>query len=104
MDASQQFLRVNQRPLTEATSECLPRQTCRGLSFLLGLDQIGAMIILLGNAGLGQSTMARRIIGDEPISRLSLDEIACDDGPKRKRLGVSLRMLHAFIQSKSSGL
>ena len=43
--------------------------------------------------------MARRIIGDEPIPRLSLDEIAWDDGPKRKPLEVSLRMLHAFIQS-----
>ena len=56
-------------------------------------------LILLGNAGAGKSTMARRIIGDEPIPRLSLDEIAWDDGPKRKPLEVSLRMLHAFIQS-----
>ena len=31
--------------------------------------------------------------------RLSLDEIAWDDGPKRKPLEVSLRMLHDFIQS-----
>ena len=38
-------------------------------------------LILLGNAGAGKSTMARRIIGDEPIPRLSLDEIAWDDGP-----------------------
>ena len=37
-------------------------------------------LILLGNAGAGKSTMARRIIGDEPIPRLSLDEIAWDDG------------------------
>ena len=56
-------------------------------------------LILLGNAGAGKSTMARRIIGDEPIARLSLDEIAWDDGPKRKPLEVSLRMLNAFIQS-----
>ena len=56
-------------------------------------------LILLGNAGAGKSTMARRIIGDEPTPRLSLDEIAWDDGPKRKPLEVSLRMLHAFIQS-----
>ena len=58
-------------------------------------------LILLGNAGAGKSTMARRIIGDEPIPRLSLDEIAWDDGPKRKPLEVSLRMLHAFIQEHS---
>ena len=59
-------------------------------------------LILLGNAGAGKSTMARRIIGDEPIPRLSLDEIAWDDGPpcpKRKPLEVSLRRLYAFIQS-----
>ena len=55
-------------------------------------------LILLGNAGAGKSTMARRISGDEPIPRLSLDEIAWDD-PKRKPLEVSLRMMHAFIQS-----
>ena len=42
--------------------------------------------------------MAHRIIGDEPMPRLSLDEIAWDDGPKRKPLEVSLRMLHDFIQ------
>jgi adenylate kinase family enzyme len=73
-------------------------------------------LILLGNAGAGKSTMARRIIGDEPIPHLSLDKIAWDDrdqperggwaaalslayAPKRKPLEVSLRMLHAFIQS-----
>ena len=56
-------------------------------------------LILLGNAGAGKSTMARRIISDRPIVRLSLDEIAWDDGPKRKPLEVSLRMLHEFTQS-----
>ena len=59
-------------------------------------------LILLGNAGAGKSTMARRIIGYEPIPCLSLDEIAWDDGPpspKRKPLEVSLRRLYAFIQS-----
>jgi adenylate kinase family enzyme len=43
--------------------------------------------------------MARRIIRDRPIPRLSLDQIAWDTGPKRKPLGVSLRMLNNFIQS-----
>jgi len=56
-------------------------------------------IILLGNAGAGKSTMARRIIGDSPIPRLSLDQIAWDEGPKRKPLEVSLSMLSDFIQS-----
>jgi adenylate kinase family enzyme len=56
-------------------------------------------LILLGNAGAGKSTMARRIIGNRPISRLSLDEIAWDPGPKRKPLEASLRLLNEFMQS-----
>ena len=56
-------------------------------------------LILLGNAGAGKSTMAHRIIGDEPIPSLSLDEITWDHGPKRKPLEASLRLLHDFIQS-----
>ena len=42
--------------------------------------------------------MARRIIGDRPIPRLSLDQIAWDEGPKRKPLEVSLRLLSDFMQ------
>lgn len=56
-------------------------------------------LILLGNAGAGKSTMARRLIGEAPIPRLSLDQIAWDEGPKRKRLEESLRILIEFIQS-----
>src|SRR5262249_36712036 len=55
-------------------------------------------LILLGNAGAGKSTMARRIIGGRFIARLSLDQIAWDESPKRKPLEVSLRMLKDFIQ------
>jgi len=43
--------------------------------------------------------MARRIIGDSPIPRLSLDQIAWDEGPKRKPIEISLSMLSDFIQS-----
>jgi adenylate kinase family enzyme len=56
-------------------------------------------LILLGNAGAGKSTMARRIIGSKPIPRLSLDEIAWDEGPKRKPLHLSLQMLNDFIRN-----
>jgi adenylate kinase family enzyme len=56
-------------------------------------------VVLLGNAGAGKSTMARRIIGDSGIARLSLDQIAWDEGPKRKPLEVSLRLLNDFLQS-----
>jgi adenylate kinase family enzyme len=55
-------------------------------------------LVLLGNAGAGKSTMARRIIGDRAIPRLSLDQIAWDEGPKRKPLEASLRLLSDFIQ------
>ena len=43
--------------------------------------------------------MARRIIGDRSIPRLSLDQIAWDEGPKRKPLEVSLRLLNDFISN-----
>jgi adenylate kinase family enzyme len=56
-------------------------------------------LVLLGNAGAGKSTMARRIMADRSIPRLSLDQIAWDDGPKRKPLEVSLRTLSDFLQS-----
>ncbi len=58
-------------------------------------------LVLLGNAGAGKSTMARRIIGGRSIPRLSLDQIAWDEGPKRKPLEVSLRLLKDFIQSNN---
>ena len=56
-------------------------------------------LALLGNAGVGKTTMARRIIGDRSIPRLSLDQIVWDEGAKRKPLELSLRMLEDFIQS-----
>jgi len=62
-------------------------------------EYMSMRLILLGNAGAGKSTMARRIIGNRAIARLSLDEIAWDEGPKRKPFEVSLRLLQEFIQS-----
>ena len=57
-------------------------------------------LILLGNAGSGKTTMARRVMGDRDISRLSLDEIAwIDRTPQRKPLKDSLRLLHEFISA-----
>ncbi len=56
-------------------------------------------IILLGNAGAGKSTMARYLMGDRDIANLSLDEIAWNEGIKRKPLEESLRLLHEFIQT-----
>ena len=56
-------------------------------------------IILLGNAGAGKSTMARRLIGKSRIPRLSLDEIAWQEGAERKALEASLGELHRFIEN-----
>jgi adenylate kinase family enzyme len=56
-------------------------------------------VILLGNAGAGKSTMARRLIGDREIPCLSLDEIAWNDGPERKPLSESLELLDEFVTS-----
>ena len=56
-------------------------------------------LILLGNAGAGKSTMARRLRGSANIPRLSLDEIAWNHGPRRKPLEQSLILLRQFIRS-----
>jgi adenylate kinase family enzyme len=56
-------------------------------------------VILLGNAGAGKSTMARRLIGDRNIARLSLDEIAWDQRAERKPFEESLRLLREFLHS-----
>lgn len=56
-------------------------------------------IILLGNAGAGKTTMARRIIAGRNIPRLSLDEIAWGEGTERKSMEESLRELRRFIES-----
>jgi adenylate kinase family enzyme len=55
--------------------------------------------ILLGNAGAGKSTMARRLIGNKDVPRLPLDEIAWAGGITRMPLTESLRLLHEFINS-----
>lgn len=54
-------------------------------------------IVLLGNAGAGKSTMAKRLIGDRAIARLSLDEIAWNPGVERKPLAESIALLEEFI-------
>jgi len=56
-------------------------------------------LVLLGNAGAGKSTMARRLIGGRQIPRLSLDEIAWDPGPQRKPLHESLELLNDFLKT-----
>lgn len=56
-------------------------------------------IILLGNAGAGKSTMAWHLICNSAIRRLSLDEIAWNEGTERKPLDESIRELHRFLEN-----
>lgn len=56
-------------------------------------------LVLLGNAGAGKSTMARRLIGNRQIPCLSLDEIAWDPGVQRKPLPESLELLNDFLKT-----
>ncbi len=56
-------------------------------------------VILMGNAGAGKSTMARQIVAraGREIPRLSLDEIAWEEGVQRLPLEESLRRLEEFL-------
>src|SRR5690606_28580943 len=54
-------------------------------------------LVLLGNAGAGKSTLARRLMGGRDIPRLSLDEIAWDEGVARKPLAESIALLEDFV-------
>ena len=54
-------------------------------------------IVLLGNAGSGKTTMAKRLIGDDHIAHLSLDEIAWNAGTERKPLVESIELLDSFL-------
>jgi adenylate kinase family enzyme len=55
-------------------------------------------IVLVGNAGAGKSTMARRLLGSRDIPHLCLDEIAWNESKERMPLAVSFRELRKFIE------
>lgn len=61
-------------------------------------------IVLLGNAGAGKSTMARRLIASAraEVARLSLDEIAWADGFERRPLQESSELVLEFIRSNEN--
>lgn len=61
-------------------------------------------IILLGNAGAGKSTMARYLTQGNSIPRLSLDEIAWSEGPKRKPHKESVCELETFLKTNEHWL
>lgn len=59
-------------------------------------------IILLGNAGAGKSTLARRLIGEKPVPRLSLDRVAFSGGAVRRPVADSLAEVRGFIETNPS--
>jgi adenylate kinase family enzyme len=59
-------------------------------------------IILLGNAGAGKSTLAKKLIAQQPAPRLSLDTVAFQDGTKRRHLQDSIADVKRFIANNES--
>ncbi|MGB1581727.1 MAG: shikimate kinase [Nevskiales bacterium] len=59
-------------------------------------------IILLGNAGAGKSTLAKRLTSEQDAARLSLDEVAFASGAARRPLAESVAAAEAFIASNPS--
>lgn len=59
-------------------------------------------IILLENAGPGKSTMARRLIGQSDVPRLSLNEIAWDHGAVRRPHEDSVAAFTAFLEENEN--
>ncbi len=57
-------------------------------------------VVLLGNAGSGKSTMAKRLIAESEsaIALLSLDQIAWNPDVQRKPLTDSMALMTAFIR------
>ena len=59
-------------------------------------------LILLGNAGAGKSTLSRRLLARQEAARLSLDEVAFDDGATRRPLQDSIAAVRRFIAGHES--
>lgn len=54
-------------------------------------------LVLMGNAGAGKSTLAKRLIGDRAIVLLPLDDIAWNANVQRKPPTASIALLNTFI-------
>lgn len=58
--------------------------------------------ILLGNAGAGKSTLSKRLMAKQPAARLSLDEVAFDEGTQRRPIEDSIADVRSFIAHNES--
>jgi adenylate kinase family enzyme len=59
-------------------------------------------VIILGNAGAGKSTLARKLIARHPAARLSLDEVAFQGGAERRPLQDSVEAVRRWISEQDS--
>ena len=59
-------------------------------------------VILLGNAGAGKSTLYSKLLAKQPAARLSLDEVAFQDGTQRRPLPESIAEVRRFIAEHES--
>ena len=59
-------------------------------------------VIILGNAGAGKSTLARKLIARQPAARLSLDEVAFQGGTERRPLHESVEDVRRWISEQDS--
>lgn len=54
-------------------------------------------LVIMGNAGSGKTTLARRLAREGEVPILCLDSIAWEQGVTRKPLAESIALLNAFI-------
>lgn len=59
-------------------------------------------VIILGNAGAGKSTLAKKLIVKEPAARLSLDEVAFQGGTERRPVLDSIDAVRLWISEQDS--
>lgn len=59
-------------------------------------------VILLGNAGAGKSTLSGKLMAKQPAARLSLDEVAFQEGTQRRPLPESIAEVRRFIAQHES--
>lgn len=59
-------------------------------------------VILLGNAGAGKSTLAKKLLARQPAARLSLDQVAFAGGTERRPIEESIADAKRFIAENES--